>query len=59
MHSDCRHYMETAPSTYWLRGWMRLRAVLEAVEKRKIDCLSWESNSDSSIVQPKSGGYAD
>jgi hypothetical protein len=50
---------EAAPSTHWLLGWVGLRAVLDAVMKRKIPSLRWESNPRTPIVQPVAQRYTD
>jgi hypothetical protein len=39
------------------RGWVGLRAGLDAVVKRKIPSLRWESNPRTSIVQPVAQRY--
>jgi hypothetical protein len=38
------------PGTHWIVGWVGLRAGLDAVEYRKIPCLSRESNTDSMAI---------
>jgi hypothetical protein len=43
---------ERAPGTHWIGGWVGPRAVLDAVEKRKIHSPSRESKSRTPIVQP-------
>jgi hypothetical protein len=43
---------KTAPVTHWIGGWVGPRTSLEALTKRKISCLCWESIHDSSDVQP-------
>jgi hypothetical protein len=40
-----------APSIGHVRGWMGLRAGLDATETRNISCPCLESNLDSSVVQ--------
>jgi hypothetical protein len=40
---------ERAPGTYWMGGWVGLRAVLDAVVKRKFPIPRWESNPRSYI----------
>jgi hypothetical protein len=42
---------ERAPGTHWIGGWMGLRAVLDAVLKRKIPSPRRESNPTTPIVQ--------
>jgi hypothetical protein len=42
---------ETAPGTHRVGGWKGPKADLEVMGKRKISCLYWESNQDSSAVQ--------
>jgi hypothetical protein len=49
---------DKAPGTYWIGGWMKLRAGLDDVEKRKILPLP-DSNSDPSVVQPVASRYSD
>jgi hypothetical protein len=50
---------ERAPGTHWVGGWVGTRAVLDAVVKRKIPSLRWESNPRTPIVQPVAQRYAD
>jgi hypothetical protein len=45
---------ERAPGSYWIGGWVGLRAVLNAAVKRKIPSPRRESNSRTPIVQPRS-----
>jgi hypothetical protein len=40
-------------------GWVGSRAVLDAVEKRKIPSPRWESNPKTLIVQPVAQCYTD
>jgi hypothetical protein len=47
---------ERAPGTYWIGGWVYLRAVLEAVVKRIPSSLR-ESNPRTPIVQPVAQHY--
>jgi hypothetical protein len=50
---------ERAPGTHWIGGWLGLRAVLDAVVKRKIPSPRRESNPRTSIVQPVARRYTD
>jgi hypothetical protein len=43
---------ERAPGTHWIGGWMGLRAILDAVVKRKIPSSHQESNPRTPIIQP-------
>jgi hypothetical protein len=43
---------ERASGTHWIGGWVGLRAVLDAVVKRKISSPRRESNPRTPIVQP-------
>jgi hypothetical protein len=43
---------ERAPRTHWIAGWVDIRAVLEAVVKRKIPSPRQESNPRTLIIQP-------
>jgi len=47
------------PGTHWIGGWVGPRAVLDAVEKRKIPSPRRESNPDHPIVQPVASPYTD
>jgi hypothetical protein len=40
-------------------GWVGLRAVMDAVEKRKIPGPLWESNPRTPIFQPVAQRYTD
>jgi hypothetical protein len=51
--------METAPGAHWIGGWVCLRAILDAVVKRKIPSLRRESNPRTPIVQPIAQRYTD
>jgi hypothetical protein len=48
-----------ASGAHWMGGWERPRTDLDAVEKRKMSCLSRELNSDSSAVQAVGRCYTD
>jgi hypothetical protein len=48
-----------APGTHWIRGWVGLRAVLDAVVKRQIPSPRRESNPRTPIVQPVAQRYTD
>jgi hypothetical protein len=50
---------ERAPGTHWIGGWVCLRAVLDAVVKRKIPSPRRESNPKTPIVQPAAQRYTD
>jgi hypothetical protein len=50
---------ERALSTHWMGGWVGSSAVLDAVVKRKIPSLRWESNPRTPIVQPVAQRYTD
>jgi hypothetical protein len=50
---------EKAPGTHWIGVWVGLRAVLNAVVKRKIPSLRRESNPRIPIVQPVAQRYTD
>jgi hypothetical protein len=50
---------ERAPGTHWTRGWVGLRAVLDAVVKRNIPSPRRESNPRTPIVQPIAQRYTD
>jgi hypothetical protein len=43
---------EISPGTPWIRGWVDLRAVLDAVVRRKIPGFRRESNPRTPIVHP-------
>jgi hypothetical protein len=51
--------MERPPSTHWIGGRVGLRAVLNAVEKKKIPTPRRESKPRSPIVQPVAQSYTD
>jgi hypothetical protein len=42
---------ERAPGTHWIGGWVGLRAVLDAVVKRKIPSLRRESKPRTPLIQ--------
>jgi hypothetical protein len=48
-----------APCTHWIGGWVGLRAVLDAVGKRKIPSPRRESNPRTPIVKPVVQRYTD
>jgi hypothetical protein len=50
---------ERAPGTHWIGDWVGHRAVLDAVVKRKIPSLHWESNPRTPIVRPVAQRYTD
>jgi hypothetical protein len=50
---------ERATGTHWIRGWVGLRIVLDAVVKRKIPSPRRESNPRTLIVQPVAQRYID
>jgi hypothetical protein len=50
---------ERAPVTHWIGDWGGLRAVLDAVVKRKISSLRRVSNPRTPIVQPIAQRYTD
>jgi hypothetical protein len=50
---------ERAPGTHWIGGWVGSGAVLDAVVKRKIPSLCWESNPRTPTVQPVAQSYTD
>jgi hypothetical protein len=50
---------ERVPFTHWMGGWVGLRAVLDAVVKRKIPSPCRESNPRTPIVQPVAQRYTD
>jgi hypothetical protein len=50
---------ERAPGTHWIGSWVGLRAVLDAVVKRKIPNPRQESNPRTPIVQPVAQRYTD
>jgi hypothetical protein len=43
---------ERSHATHWIKGQEAPRASQDAVEKRKISYPCWESNPDSTGVQP-------
>lgn len=47
----CLTREEWAPSTHRIGGFVAFRVILNALEKRKFICLSWELNHHSSVVQ--------
>jgi hypothetical protein len=50
---------ERAPDTHWIGGWVCLRAVLDAVVKRKNPSTRQETNPRNPIVQPVAQRYTD
>jgi hypothetical protein len=48
-----------APGTHWIGSWVGLRAVLDAVVKRKIPSPHQESNPRTPIFQPVAQPYID
>jgi hypothetical protein len=50
---------EGAPGTHWIGVWVGLRAVLDAMVKRKIPSPRRESNPRTPIVQPVAQRYTD
>jgi hypothetical protein len=50
---------ERAPGTHWIGGCTDLRAILDAVVKRKIPSPRRESNPRTPIVQPVAQCYTD
>jgi hypothetical protein len=50
---------ERAPGAHCIGSWVRPRAVLDAVMKRKIPNSRRESNPRTPIVQPVAQRYAD
>jgi hypothetical protein len=50
---------EIAPGTHCIGGWEGLRAVLDAVVKRKIPSPRRESNTRTPIFQPVAQRYTD
>jgi len=43
---------DRSPHIHWIGGWVGPRAGLDVSEKIKMYCPSWESNHDTSSVQP-------
>jgi hypothetical protein len=56
-HPDRFIPRERAPGTHWTGGWVRPRAGLDAVVKRKIPSPRRESNPRTPIVQPVAQRY--
>jgi hypothetical protein len=50
---------ERAPGTHWIGGWVGLRAVLDAMVKRKIPSPRREPNPRTPIIQPVAQRYTD
>jgi hypothetical protein len=50
---------ERAPGTHWIGGWVGLRAILDAVVKRKISSPRRKSNPRTPIVQPVAQRYTE
>jgi hypothetical protein len=50
---------ERHPGTHFIRGWVSLRAILDAVVKKKIPSPRRESNPRTLIVQPVAQRYTD
>jgi hypothetical protein len=50
---------ERSPGTQWIGGWVDLRAVLDAVVKRKIPSPHWELDPRTPIIQPIAQHYTD
>jgi hypothetical protein len=50
---------ERASGTHWIGGWVGHRAVLDAVVKRQIPSLRWESNPKTPIIQSVAQRYTD
>jgi hypothetical protein len=50
---------ERAPGTHLIRGWVDLRAVLDAVVKRKIPSPHRESDPRTPIIQSVAQRYTD
>jgi hypothetical protein len=49
---------DRSPGTHWIWSWVGPRAVLDAVVKRNIPSLRWESNPRTPIVQPVAAHYS-
>jgi hypothetical protein len=47
------------PGTHWIGDWVGLRAVLDAVLKRKIPSPFRESNPRTPVIQPVAQRYTD
>jgi hypothetical protein len=58
-HLDRFTSKERAPGTHWIGGWVDLRAVLDAVVKRKIPSPHRKSNPRTLIIQPVTQRYTD
>jgi hypothetical protein len=52
------HFLERAPGTHWMRGWVRPRAGLDDVKKRKF-LPHRDSNFNPLVVQPVPSRYTD
>jgi hypothetical protein len=50
---------ERVSGTHWIGSWVRPRAVLDAVVKRKIPSPRRESNPRTPIIQPVAQCYTD
>jgi hypothetical protein len=50
---------ERAPGTHWIRGWVGLRAVLDAVVKRRTSSPRRELNTRTPIVQSVAQRHTD
>jgi hypothetical protein len=48
-----------APGTHWIGSWVVLRAILDAVVKKKIPSPRWKSNPGTPIVQSVAQRYTD
>jgi hypothetical protein len=51
LHAPAALPLGKAPGTHWIGGWVGIRAVLDAVVKRKISSPRRESNPRTPIVQ--------
>jgi hypothetical protein len=59
LHAPATLSRGKAPVTHWIGGWVRPRAVLDAVVKRKIPSSRRESNPRTPTVQPIAQRYTD
>ena len=51
-HPSCFTSTKTSAVTHWIGGWLDPRTGPDVLEDRKIFCLCWEVNHNSSVIQP-------